>query len=103
MTYELTVFGQVYAHELGTEISDVVPYLMSHGILLRNDLHYSYDHYQWSLYTKVCLLYYQCSMDASEPSKSYDRGTTISFMSSTRTVLWATIMDSGSLQPASIR
>ncbi|CAD6584953.1 MAG: hypothetical protein CYPHOPRED_002893 [Cyphobasidiales sp. Tagirdzhanova-0007] len=33
----------------------IVPFETSMGLLLRNDLHYKYDCYEWSLYMKVCL------------------------------------------------
>lgn len=50
----LIYYYQVYQTLLG-EDDEVYPYETSMGILLRNDLHKSYNRYDWSLYCKVCM------------------------------------------------
>lgn len=45
---------QVYAELLGDDFDPDYPYRVSHGVLLKSDLHKQYDEYAWSFYTKVC-------------------------------------------------
>ena len=70
------------------------------GLLLRNDLHYKYDCYEWSLYMKVCL-FREAVLLLSLLRKLY-RIMCIMFMYFKIDKLWIFSMEKLSVQIASI-